>query len=442
LSFVPIFKPQGVWMKSKKRSKDKLIKEMRSLQKRISGLDKLKTDLKYLEEELKKAPDAFEERLENRTIAERMINKQLRQEILQRKLLEEVLQVTVTRYRRLFETTREGILILDGETGKIIDVNPFLMQMLGYSHGDFLGKKFWDIGSLNNIEANKTILEELKTKKYVRYENLPLVTKNGQILEVEFISNIYQVKSKKLIQCNIRDISERKRLDGLKEGIIRTVVHELRSPLVIIREGIGVVLERIAGELNAKQEEILTLASDTVDRLFRVTNNLLDISKFEAGKINLKKEFVNMEDLIDVVVLLFDLKAKKKGLELNIKLPDKGAVIYADKDKIFQVLMNLVGNAVKFTEKGSVEVSVIEEDENVEVTVADTGRGIDRSDLSNLFNKFQQFGVILNGSEKGSGLGLCIVKDIIELHKGEIRVESEIGKGSKFIFTLSKERQK
>lgn len=433
-------------MKTKKRNKRKLIKEISSLQKQISGLEKLRTDLKYCEEELKKYPDDFEEQLENRTAAEKIINKQLRHEILQRKLLEQALQVTATRYKRLFETTKDGILILDGDTGQIIDVNPYLIEMLGYSHEEFLKKKLWEAGAFKDVEASKSVFSDLQTKKSVRYENLPLETKKGQFLEVEFISNSYQVNDKKLIQCNIRDITERKRLDGLKEGVIRTVAHELKSPLAIIKEGISVVLERVAGDLNKKQEEILALVNDTIDKLIRVTNNLLDISKLEAGKIEIKKEFVNIADLINDAVLLFELKAEKKGLGLKVSLPEKEINIYADKDRIFQVLANLIGNAVKFTEKGSIEISAVEEENYIECSVTDTGRGINRDDLSDLFTKFKQFGVVLSGLEKGAGLGLCISKDIVELHKGEIWVESPAWKslpagrqGSKFIFTLPKD---
>lgn len=423
-------------MKNKKRNKRKLTKEIGSLRKQILGLEKLKVNLQYCEEELKKYPDDFEEQLENRTAAEKIINKQLRHEILQRKLLDEALQVTATRYRRLFETTKEGILIVDGETGQIIDVNPFLVEMLGYSHEAFLEKKFWDIGVFKDVDASKTVLADLKTKKHVRYEDLPLVTKNGQILEVEFISNIYQVNSKKLIQCNIRDISERKRLEGLKEGIVRTVAHELRNPLGIVKEGMSVVLEGLVGGLNKKQKEILTLVNNTIDRLVRVTNDLLDISKLETGKIELKKESFDIADLINEAIFLFKLKAGKKGLEVGVKLPEKEVKIYADRDKLSQVLTNLIGNAIKFTEKGAIEISVVEKEKGIEVSVMDTGRGINKEDLKNLFTTFGQFGVVLKGLEKGSGLGLCISKDIIELHKGEIWAESEIGKGSKFTFTL------
>ena len=423
-------------MKEKKRNKRKLIREISSLQKQILGLEKLKANLGYCEEELKKYPDDFEEQLENRTAVEKIINKQLRHEILQRKLLEKALQVTATRYRRLFETTKEGILILDGDTGQIIDVNPYLIEALGYSHEEFMKKKLWEVGAFKDIEASRTILSDLRAKKSVRYENLPLETKNGNFLEVEFISNSYRIDGKKLIQCNIRDIAERKRLEGLKDGIVRTVAHEIRNPLAIAKEGLSVILEKIAGDLNKKQEEILTLVNDTIERLIRVTNNLVDSSKLEAGKIELTREFVDIADLINDAVLLFELKAKKKGLELIVRLPEKEVNIYVDKDKIFQVLTNLIGNAVKFTEKGSVEVSVVQEENYTEVAVVDTGRGISKGDLFNLFTKFKQFGAILSGLEKGAGLGLCISKDIVELHKGEIWAKSEIGKGSKFIFTL------
>jgi len=116
------------------------------------------------------------------------------------------------RYRRLFETAQDGILILDAETGQISDVNPFLVEMLGYSHEDFLGKKLWEIGAFKDIEASKTAFLELQRKGYVRYEDLPLEAKDGRHIDVEFVCNVYLVNHQKVIQCNIRDITDRKRL--------------------------------------------------------------------------------------------------------------------------------------------------------------------------------------------------------------------------------------
>ena len=123
---------------------------------------------------------------------------------------EEALKASETRYRRLFETAQDGILILDAETGQITDVNPFLVEMLGYSHEDFLGRELWEIGAFEDVEASKAAFGELRAKGYVRYEDLPLRTKDGRHMAVEFVSNVYLVDHRKVIQCNIRDISDRK----------------------------------------------------------------------------------------------------------------------------------------------------------------------------------------------------------------------------------------
>ena len=134
------------------------------------------------------------------------------QDLTDQKQAEEALKISETRYRRLFETAQDGILILDAETGQIADVNPFLVEMLGYSYEDFLGKKLWEIGVFKNIEASKAAFLELQSKGYVRYEDLPLETKDGRPMAVEFVSNVYLVNHQKVIQCNIRDITERKRI--------------------------------------------------------------------------------------------------------------------------------------------------------------------------------------------------------------------------------------
>ena len=122
----------------------------------------------------------------------------------------EKLRISESRYRRLFETARDGILLLNAETAQIEDVNPDLIDMLGYSHTEFLGKKLWEVGTFSDIAESKEIFSELQTKGYVRYDDLPLRTRLGAIIEVEFISNCYECEGMKVIQCNIRDISERK----------------------------------------------------------------------------------------------------------------------------------------------------------------------------------------------------------------------------------------
>jgi len=140
-------------------------------------------------------------------------------DISERKKMEEALKISETRYRRLFEAARDGILILDAETGQIVDVNPFVLEILGYSEEELLGKKLWEIGTFRDIEESKATSAELKSKGYVRYDDLPLVTKDGRTIAVEFVSNVYLVNHYKVIQCNIRDTTERKLIaEALKKS--------------------------------------------------------------------------------------------------------------------------------------------------------------------------------------------------------------------------------
>jgi PAS domain S-box-containing protein len=142
------------------------------------------------------------------------------EDITGRKQMEEALRSSETRYRRLFETAQDGILILDADTAQIIDVNPFLTEMLGYSHKDFMGRKLWEIGAFQDIAASKVAFLELQRKGYVRYEDLPLETRDERQVDVEFISNVYFVNHKRVIQCNIRDITLRKRIEDERRKLL------------------------------------------------------------------------------------------------------------------------------------------------------------------------------------------------------------------------------
>jgi formate hydrogenlyase transcriptional activator len=163
------------------------------------------------------------------------------EDITDQKRSEKALKVSETRYRRLFETARDGILIVDAETGQIADVNPFLVEILGYSHEDFLGKKLWEIGAFKDRDASHAVFLDLQGKGYVRYNDLPLETKDGRLIAVEFVSNVYRVNDQEVIQCNIRDITERKLIaealqkshDELEERVEERTA-ELRTALADI----------------------------------------------------------------------------------------------------------------------------------------------------------------------------------------------------------------
>jgi PAS domain S-box-containing protein len=171
------------------------------------------------------------------------------------KLAEAALQDSATRYRRLYQAAKDGILILDASTGRVIDANPFMSAMLGYSRDEFLGKELWEIGLFHDIEENRAANRELQQKGYVRFENLPLETRSGQKVEVEFVSNVYAENDHQVVQCNVRDITERSRLqrqvqeqaaaladlDRRKDEFLSTLAHELRNPLAPIRNSLQVM---------------------------------------------------------------------------------------------------------------------------------------------------------------------------------------------------------
>jgi signal transduction histidine kinase len=231
---------------------------------------------------------------------------------------------------------------------------------------------------------------------------------------------------------------ELKKLDQLKSDFVSTVSHELRTPLSIIKEGVSLVIDKVPGDINEQQNKILEISKFNIDRLARIIDSLLDISKIDAGKVELKRSLINVADIAKQVAVSFEIKVREKGLELKLDVDDNAGMVYADSDRITQVFTNLVANAVKFTTSGYIAISCRPADDEIVCAVKDTGVGISKLDLPKIFDKFQQFGRLAGAGEKGTGLGLSIAKGIIDMHEGQISVESEPGKGSCFTFVLHK----
>lgn len=234
----------------------------------------------------------------------------------------------------------------------------------------------------------------------------------------------------------IRDVTDEKAADQMKDTFLQNVSHELRTPLTSIRESISQVTEGLHGAINEQQNRFLALCLKNVDYLKRTVDDLLDISKLESGKAELNISKFNFLELVSTVVQSLNGAASQKGLKLRQALPKSPLIIDADRDKIIHILMNLIGNAIKFTEQGAIKVQVHLKKGFLECCVSDTGIGISEKDLPMVFEKFVQFGKMTSNHELGTGLGLSITKALIELHGGKIRVESELKKGSRFYFTL------
>ena len=227
-----------------------------------------------------------------------------------------------------------------------------------------------------------------------------------------------------------------KELDRIKSDFVANVAHEFRTPLTIIKGNVDLVVKGGLGEVTSQQKEMLDGAKNVANRLARLVNDLLDISKIESGKMKLREDLININKIIEENLPGFTkmIKDRKQTLkkELAIDMPD----IKADMDKITQVFVNLLSNAIKYSpEQGSIVVKSVNLENEIMVEVSDTGEGVSQENLDTIFDKFTR---VTAEKKEGTGLGLPIAKDIVVLHKGRMWVKSEIGKGSQFYFTLPK----
>ena len=252
----------------------------------------------------------------------------------------------------------------------------------------------------------------------------------GPLLAELLIRTILYALARKQAAREIRQAME------MKSRFISMVSHELRAPLTAIREGIAIVVDGSAGQINPEQKDFLSLAKRNVERLTRLINDVLDFQKLEIGKMNFNMQPNNINEAISEVHKIMLPFANEKGLTFSLELDKHLPEIQFDRDKIIQVLTNLANNAIKFTEKGGITVTSSQLENTIKVSVCDTGCGIRRENLPKLFCTFEQLTEANKKQAEGTGLGLAISRNIIEEHGGKILVESELGSGSTFYFLL------
>jgi PAS domain S-box-containing protein len=371
--------------------------------------------------------------------------------------LELALEVSELRYRRLFETAQDGILILDANTGKIIDVNPFLLDLLDYPFESIIGLRLWEIGQFKDIAANQAAFEVLQTNEYIRYENLPLRTKAGKEIQVEFVCNVYFVGSDKVIQCNIRDISARAEFQAAskshadtlelacrtRDEAIAVLSHDLRTPLGAISSMID-LLELGPDTVGMPDQTELPPLFDrsalafirrNVQSLVHLVTELLDFTHVANGALGLMLENVEAHEVIRFALRNLENQQKGAGIGIDLRLQARHSHIRADSGKLEQILSNLIGNAVKFTPKGG-KVSIVTRNEEsgwLVIEVSDTGIGIQADALSRIFSPFEQGDSFIHRSYGGLGLGLSIARTLTKAHGGTLEAASEgLDKGAKF----------
>ena len=360
---------------------------------------------------------------------------------IQRHAIEQQLKVTKQWFENTLQCMGHGVIVTN-DCGEITHINPIAELMTGWkkeaAHGQALEKIFHCISETREDLGNP--IQKAMSNPSGAAQSAFLITPDNR--EIPIVAKVTPIRDGNEhftgFVVAFLDISERKRLEKLKDEFVSTVSHEMRTPLMIIRESIAQVMDGIHGDVNDKQKNFLMLSLRGVDRLGRIINDLLDMSKIEAGEVEFKRDQVDLVELIHEIYETFQSMARIKGIEIRLTLPEKKMEIYADRGRIMQIFANLMGNCLKFTEHGYIEIHVKDSEKSVECTISDTGIGIAEEDLSKTFQKFQQFSRESGPGQKGTGLGLAICKGLVELHHGQISVESKVGEGTRFTFTLPK----
>lgn len=390
-------------------------------------------------------------------------------DVTDRRLAEVAQSLSEIRYRRLFESAFDGILILDGDSERIIDVNPYLIELLNYSREQFLGKELWEIGLFKDISASKAAVAELRARGYVRYDDLPLESSEGVVTNVEIVANSYLEGQKRVIHCNIRDISERSRAGALlhenKERLehavteledkrreltamtqqlwqasklttmgelAASVAHELNNPLATIALRVESTMEELPE--NDPKRRSLEIISQEVERMAKLVSNLLQFSRRsyrQISSIDVPEELNNSLDLIEFYLRSHEVKVVRD-------FADDLSNIHADRQQLRQVFLNLITNASDaMPDGGTLTIKTFRgtleaEQAAVVIEFTDTGTGVQTGDLPKLWEPF----FTTKPEGKGTGLGLAICRRSVEEHRGTIAIESVPGRGTTVRITL------
>jgi PAS domain S-box-containing protein len=346
----------------------------------------------------------------------------------------------------LVENAGDAVISTD-VADQILTWNRAAEVIFGYNKEEAIGQSLAILLPVNRPGELEDIKNKVRLTGLLRNLEVRRKRKDGTIIEVALAISPIKDKGDNIIGFLqlAKDITEKKRyerrlreLDKMKSDFVSNVSHELRTPLTAIKGSVDNMLDGITGPLNEKQGRYLTRIKSNADRLTRLINNILDLSRIEAGRIDLRPANFSVVPLAKEVAEVLRTVAAEKLISLEVTSSNDGVDAWADRDKVTQVLMNLIGNAVKFTpEHGKVTVAV-ERDGNdwVQVSVADTGPGILPEEANKIFVKFYQIDQAANQKTKGTGLGLAISKALVEMHGGKIWVESEVGRGCTFSFTL------
>ncbi len=347
-------------------------------------------------------------------------------------------QAAEIRYRRLFETAADGILVLEAQRLEIIDVNPHFLELCMCSRSEVVGKKLWDAGLFEVTERLRQIMAELRTKEVVRVDDIRMAARDGKYLDTEIVAVRYSVGGEEVIQCNVRDITERKQAeDDLRRSnedlqqFAYAASHDLQEPLRTVRSLAGLIVSKYEPVLGEEGRKSLAYLQSGAERMSDLIKDLLAYS--QVNMLDIRPEPVNAETVLASTVMNLQMAIAESGaIVTNDHLP----TVRIDQMQFIQLLQNLIGNALKYRnpeEPPHIHISARRERANWVFSVRDNGIGFDSRKADTVFGVFKR----LHGKEyPGTGIGLSICKKIVERNGGRIWAKSSPGNGSTFYFTI------
>lgn len=355
--------------------------------------------------------------------------------ILERKKAESEQLKSEKKYRGIIDDSFDPIITLNAHM-EIAGWNKGAELTFGYEEREALGKHInflFPAVQKNNPKPNWTLLKE---KGVIKNFITAAIAKNNKTL---FINITASGLGKEGFSVIARDVTNEKMIDRMKSDFVSNVSHELRTPLTSIKGAVELLLTGAEGPISDSQKEFLTIVKNNSVRLIKLISDLLDLSKIESGKIEMEINRARLGKIITDAITEIKMLSVNKGIDLVFRNGENPAEILCDENRIRQVLINLMGNAIKFTPQGgTITVTLEETEEWLKTNVTDTGTGIAKENFSKLFEKFQQLDSSSTRPAGGTGLGLAISKSIVEAHKGKVWLESKLGQGSTFSFTLPK----
>lgn len=339
------------------------------------------------------------------------------------------------RYKALFESAKEGILVLEKDTGVIVNANPALCAALNKNKDSVVGKKLSVlIGESSYPQSYQENIEKLLEEEGSREIDLLCDDFNRKAI-FEVSSGIFELDGKTFVQFLLRDVTEKKQIEQIRNNLIRDVAHELRTPVAKLQISMDILLNEVQTLLpeNERLQMLGRIVKKSVLRLGSTVESILDLSRLQEGVVYVEKETFDLNELVFEVVNDYLDAAREKEILLNALVPSQPILVEGDRRLLKMAVSNLVSNAVKFTFSGEVAVRLNQENGRVQVLVKDTGIGISSDNLAQIFEKFYQ----VSPSIPGCGIGLAISDEIVKLHGGRIWAESNgLGTGATFKLEL------